>query len=432
MIDNLLKNTSFLLASQIFIMLIGLLSQIIMARLLMPEGRGVYALCIVYSSFVILFTNFGNEFGIRFLLLKKKLNLSDSFMFLIITTVTSIGISFLILSILYTYFNIRIFNKVTADQLLLALIFTVSNIISKQTNVLLTISKEFKKAAFISFFEEAIKLILLFVFLRVFKSVEMALTSVIFGNIIIIIYYFVRFKLYKIDIRNLSFKNLCYIYKYGLRNFFFSFSNLANGHLSIIILGIYLSNEKIGVYSVAFGLISRLQFIPDTLNRIFVPLSTENHQAENVYLKLFSSFLFYLFLVILVFLIIFGNQIVLLLFGVAYIEAGIIVKILSVGFVFKMLAKPIEAYYNEVKGKPEVISIINGISLVCLSIFMLIMSKNYGIIGASIASSVIMTLSYLVLFKVFLITERDSIVGFFDFKKLLNYFKDSYNGKNAN
>ena len=429
MINNLFKNTSYLLVSQISIMVIGLLSQIIMARLLMPEGRGVYALCIVYSSFLILFTNFGNEFGIRFLFLKNKINLSDSFIYLTITTTTSISISFIFLYLLNTYFNIEVFNKVTTYQLLLALIFTVTNIISKQTNVLLTINKEFKKAAFISFFEEALKLILLFVFLSKFKSVEMALTALIIGNLFIIIYYFLRFKLYIINYDNINFNNLLYIYKYGLRNFFFSLSNLANGHLGTIVLSIYLSNEKIGIYSVAFGLISRFQFIPDTLNRIFVPLSNESKQGQNAYLKLFSSFLFYLFLVILVFLLIFSNQIVLLLFGTAYIEAGLIVKILAVGFVFKMLAKPIEAYYNEVKGKPEVISIINGIALVCLSISMFILSKNYGLIGASISSSVIMTLAYLALFNTFLITERESITGFFEFKKLINYFKDLYNGK---
>ena len=100
MVKNLIKNTSYLLISQISIIFIGLLSQIIMARLLLPEGRGIYALCIVYSSSLILITNFGNEFGIRFLFLKNKINISDSFIYLIITTATSFCISFIYFFIL--------------------------------------------------------------------------------------------------------------------------------------------------------------------------------------------------------------------------------------------------------------------------------------------------------------------------------------------
>ena len=423
MINNLFKNTSLLLVSQVVIMLTGLVIQIVMARLLMPEGRGLYALCIVYSSIIVLLTNFGNEFGIRFLLLKKKLNLSESFLFLIITAAISVIISVLILSLFGDFLQTKVLTKVSTYQILLALFFTITTLISKQINVLLTISKEFKKAAFISFFEEVLKLLLLFLLLRQFQTVETALISVIIANTVIILFYMIRFKLYVLSFKNINFFNLKFIYNYGLKSFFMSFSNLANNHLGIIILSIYLSNEKIGVYSVAFGLISRFQFIPDTLNRVFVPLSNENQKEGTDSLKLFSSFLFYLFMAIVIFLFIFGDYIVTLLFGNDYREAGLLLKILSVGFVFKMLSKPIEAYYNEVKGKPVIISIINIFTLILLSVFMLIMSKNYGLIGASIASSFTMILAFTALFISFLIIERESASGFFDFRNLLHQFK---------
>jgi O-antigen/teichoic acid export membrane protein len=237
------------------------------------------------------------------------------------------------------------------------------------------------------------------------------------------LYYLIRFKLYVVNLKNINFLNLKFIYKFGLKTFFNSFSNFANNQLGIIILSFYLSNEKIGIYSVAFGLISRFQFIPDTLNRIFVPFSNDNTQGNNDSLKLFSSFLFYLFLIILIFLLIFSNQIIFILFGSDYAEAGLLLKIISIGFVFKMLAKPIEAYYNEVMGKPGIISMINGSSLILLSILMLIMTKSYGLIGASIASSITMTLAFAVLFISFLIKEHENASGFFDLKKLMYYFK---------
>jgi hypothetical protein len=112
--------------------------------------------------------------------------LSESFLFLIITAIISIVSSVLILYCLDNYLKIKIFNKVTNLQVLLALIFTVCNLISKQINVFLTISKEFKKAAFISFFEESLKLLFMFLLLRQIQSIEAALISVITANVCII------------------------------------------------------------------------------------------------------------------------------------------------------------------------------------------------------------------------------------------------------
>ena len=113
MVNNFFKNSVILLASQVIVMLIGLVIQIIVARLLMPEGRGIYALCIVYSSLIILMTNFGNEFGIRFLFLKKNLNISESFLFLIITAIISLVSSVLILYFFDYLLEIKVLNKIT-------------------------------------------------------------------------------------------------------------------------------------------------------------------------------------------------------------------------------------------------------------------------------------------------------------------------------
>ena len=75
----------------------------------------------------------------------------------------------------------------------------------KADNVFLTISKEFKKAAFISFFEESLKLLFMFLLLRQIQSIEAALISVITANVLIILYYLIRFKLYVVNLKNINY-----------------------------------------------------------------------------------------------------------------------------------------------------------------------------------------------------------------------------------
>lgn len=423
MAKNLIKNSSILLSSQVFIMIIGLVTQIIMARLLLPEGRGVYALCVVYSSFILLFTNFGNEFGIRFLFLKNRTGISEAFAYIVFTAFVSIVISYGVLHVGYSYASFDSISKISYQQFSVAILFCATNFISKQINVLLTISKQFRNAAALSLVEEFLKLILLFVALSYYTMVEVAFLAVTLGNVIAILFYIFKFKLLNKRPTSFCFSDLRFVYNYGLKNFFFSFSNLANGHLGTLILSLFLSNDKIGIYSVAYGLVSRFQFIPDTLNRLFVPISNDARGKDIDILKLFSSFLFLVFFFVVLLILLLGNKIILIMFGVEYLEAGLLIKIFSIGFLFKVMSKPLEAYYNEIKGRPGVISIINGFSLLSFAVCMSFMSKYYGLVGASIATSFIMFLTYFVIVKFFIAQERVSFVSFLNVKQVLIFIK---------
>lgn len=417
---DLIRNSSFLLSSQLVVMGLSLLAQIIMARFLMPTGRGIYAVCIVFSLFSLLFTNFGNEYGVRFLFLKKRISISSSFFYLVFTTILSLIFSFIILKCFNSILIGNFSKEITSTQFICALIYTSTNFISRQTNVLLTISKEFKSAAFISIFEEFLKISILYSILVKFRTVESAFLSLAIGNIIIIMYYFFKLKLYDYKLSEFNFNYLKYIYSYGLRNFIFGFSSLANGHLGTLILSFYLTNEMIGIYSVAYGLISRLQFIPDTLNRLFVPIFDNEMKLPQNAMKIFSISLLLFFLIIITIVIVFGDWIVVFLFGQDYYYSGTLIKIFVVGFLFKILCKPIEAFYNEIIGKPGLMSIINGFSLLILAGLMIFMSNYFGIKGAAIATSLSMFISYLILFGFYLNKEKISFLFFYDFDY---YFK---------
>ena len=179
-------------------------------------------------------------------------------------------------------------------------------------------------------------------------------------------------------------------------------------------------NYKIGIYSVALGLASRLQVLPDTLNRLFVPMSNlENYLIERN-LKYFTSFLFYSLIIVLIFIFLFSENIITLLFGNQYIEASLILKILSTGYLFKVLSKPLEAYYNEIKGTPVIVSKTNALGIVILTISMFLFSKYYGLTGAAIATAMSMLITYMVIFIYHLKNNNTKFIDYYSYKNLFN------------
>ena len=74
---------SYLISSHLVTLMIGLALQVVIARLLLPEGRGEYAICIMFTYMISVFTFFGNEYSIRHMLLKSRCNIHNAFSYLL-------------------------------------------------------------------------------------------------------------------------------------------------------------------------------------------------------------------------------------------------------------------------------------------------------------------------------------------------------------
>ena len=109
-----------------------------------------------------------------------------------------------------------------------------------------------------------------------------------------------------------------------------------------------------------------------------------------------------------------------LLFGIEYIKATFILKILSTGYLFKVLSKPLEALYNEIKGNPLIISKANAFGFFVLIISMFLGSKYYGLTGAALGTAITMLISYLVIFIYHLKNNRTNFLDYYNLENLYN------------
>lgn len=155
--------------------------------------------------------------------------------------------------------------------------------------------------------------------------------------------------------------------------------------LDRIILGLYLTIGDLGLYGIASALV---QMVIDTaqmltgrvLTPIYVKIKKETPEIFRGQLLRVRIFILALTLPILILLVIFGQQIVDLLYPVNYHQTGWMVRLIAAGSVMKVINATMIPMFIAM-GDSYRLMIVQVIQSVLMIILMLIGSKFYGIIG---------------------------------------------------
>ena len=409
---------SFVVLSILVKLAISLALQVFISRELLPEGRGIYAVCIASSTFLLVVTFFGNEFGIRHLLVQKKITPSQAVLYLCVVSFFSFIAALLIAFGLYV-FHFWIFERITLLQSLLALILVFSQLISTQINVFLTIQRKYMAASLVGIGEEFAKLLVLLILFMQIPSVETALVATSIGSILTSVFCVVRFRFLVKDFSGVHLKEVRYILIYGLQSVWLNLSNLSNAQLGTLILSGLMSNERVGLYNLAFGLVARVQVLPDALNRVLVPASIGSDDETRAKMVRLSATALLLFCFAIVPLLgLWNEQIMSYAFGVEYAEAGPVAFVLFLGFMFKVICKPIEAYFNEITGNPMIIAVSQIFSVAAMTVATFLGATTGGLIGASAGSAIALVLSAAILLVVYARFTNQKLHKLLDFGAL--------------
>lgn len=389
-----MRAVSLIVPAQLAKFAIGLAVQIVIARLLLPEGRGVYAISVATSTIILVLTHFGNEFGIRYLLISKRITSSQAFHYLVLTAVMSMIVSFGLIAAA-SLLEIWGSDSVTWQRISLACLFSISQLVTTQINVFLTLRGQYQEASILAVAEETLKLIATSIFLFSVPTVEIALFAAILANMFIASFSIVRYRFLPRDYEAIQIRDIRFIYKYGFESFWLNMSGLMTAHMGTLILSGLMSNSQIGLYNLAFGLVSRLQVLPDAMNRVLVPASMASLDQERRFnmIQISMTGLLAFSLIIAPLLGLLHEPIVILLFGREYAEAGTVAFILFLGFMFKLICKPLEAHFNEIVGVPKVIAAIQIFSIAAMALLTYIGAVTYGLNGAAVGSSVSIAMS---------------------------------------
>jgi O-antigen/teichoic acid export membrane protein len=369
--------------------------KLILARHLGPADYGYYAMIITITSFFTIFSCLGLSDGlVRFIpLYSSKKEYINGYLKIIklIQTVTSLSISFLLIlsaKEITTFFG---FSKEFIDLLYIsALMVPLKVFINSYTAFIIS----FKKT-FISKFGENIvfSFVLLVgsIFLLIFDlDVKFAVICLLIAYIIIFIYYKINSK--KLIVKTEEEKyELKRWFKYSTPLLFASVVGYLINWTDNLVIGKFLTESELGIYSVAFSIAFYLFMGPKLFSGIFLPVMTKYYEEDKLtFKKVFNQlrlWALYFSLIVGSVFIIFSKQILNILFGKEYVPGHTSVIILSISFILTSYF-----YYSEqllqLNDKTTKILLVDILVLILNVAITIPLVNTIGITGAAIGSAI--------------------------------------------
>ena len=380
---------------------LGLVGTIIINRFLGTELKGEYAY--IVNIITILFTIF--NLGIYQSYPFNKRKKLENIKFLYTNLIIKQFILYIIITIigLYCAYILNFIDRNSITVFVISDIFLLLNILSHQLSMITSIeSFKDRTKAFVT--AEVIQFILLVLMYVLYDK------NIYYVLVINIIYHFVYsiVCLIKLNVKiDLKYKNREFMIETIKMGFFptlFTLFLSLNYRLDIIFLRQYvginnITMSDVGLYSVGVQLAQYVWLIPDIFKEVLFNKTAKNDSTNEImYCMKISLAISTLALIIV---LIFGNKLIVLLYGNEYEGAIDITKIIFIGVISMCIFKILNPLYNA-KGKFFENFIILCVSIIINVIFNFILIPTMGTIGAAIASVfgyVICSVVYLLRFK---------------------------------
>lgn len=408
------------LLTQAILIPLGIISSIIIARMLGVEGRGVYAYILLLSSFFIPILSFGYSAGAIYEISTRRFSIQNiSFS----NTLVSIVQATFIAAIIFAAWYFDKLGKTGAQissqiiAIIIALIYTntlvrfsLKNIVADSWFTLDNIIQIFRK----------IIIPLMVIVMIVFFSDKIlgGAIGLLVGSLILLL--ILLFNLYKKYSPTFNF-NLDFVkksYAYGFKGWLGNIAITANTRFDQLVLGIVASAEALGNYSIAVMLSELIWIIPTALGQVIynrIAGDKDNTASLELVKKTHRIVLSFLLLCTLIAALL-GPCLIPFVYGNDFHGAILPFLVLLPGTLImvstKLLAKLFTASgHIAVTNKVQIISSIVSI------ILYLVLIPRMGILGAAIAATIGYIIGAVVFWYFYKKTFNEGLIELFAVKK---------------
>lgn len=385
-----------------------------LAWFLLPEGRGSYAVCLIFSTLLTVALSFGCDAAFIYFVASKRLNISEaitySFVigFFISITAMFTGLAILQLPLSFT-------SKATIGAFLLALAYSPVLLVANIYIQILTSLGQYTIYNLLIVLRELNRLIFILIFVVWFSlGVKGALLASILSDSVIIFltlgFYRLRYNLKLVRPRLIHIKEILF---YGMRYYLGRLSNMVNLQIGTIILAFFATKEEIGLFSVAIALTVKVEMIPDAFFTVLFPKVANDQMGRQNLVAQCARINGIICCILLIILAIFAMPIVKILFSSAFLPSVHLVRILIIGTMARCACKIFVPYLLGTN-HPGIASISVAIGMSTNILLMYILLPVYGLSGAAISVSVNYLISSAILTISFIhfsgLTMRDILV----------------------
>jgi len=386
------------LGSRIFSLFMGMGASIILARVLGPQGRGVYALAMLLPNLIVTLGNFGVASATTYYVARdeipRKVILGNNILL-------SIGIGLLGVLVgggVILFFQQNLFKGVDTFLLFFALAFIPLNFFYSFIRYILLGAQYIKEFNYVqitqtTFFLVALVITLLRFDAGVIGAMESNFLSVLVASLLVF-YWAIQIS-DGIDFA-LDFTYLKQSIIYGFQVHLMNILGFLNYRMDVFLVNWFLGPSAVGLYVISVGLIEKIWMVSQSAGMVLFPkIAAEGNVERN---KKFTPFLARTVLWITalgaIMLAAASKWVILTLYSESFLPAVNVLRGLVIGIVAlsagRILSNALAGY-----GRP-VLNIYTGIVAVITNVVLnLLWVPRYGIVGAAWASSVSYTVSFL-------------------------------------
>lgn len=410
-----LHDAGITLAGRIGALIATIATQSILAWSLGTEGRGSLAVCLLFSTIMVLIFSIGCDIGALYFVSSKRFNISEGYFYsLIFGTVCSLAAMIVGWGIIKT--SIPFFEKASQNAFLLSLWLIPTKLFGTMFHRLLTAVKLFRHYAAITLLRALLQLTLTFCFVRMVQwGVQGAiLATILTGTLIFIICSIVYIHEFDIKLIKPSFKKFAAMLSYGAHYYLGKISNMAKIQIGTVFLAFFATKSDIGLFAISSRLIKLVEMIPEAITTALFPRIAADKDGRKDLVVKTSRISLIVCGGIFSLLTLFTTPLVRIVFSPDFLPAVPLIRILAIGGVLYCMAKIFLSYLVATK-HPGIASVAVMIGVIVNIILLYFLLPKFGVIAAAWAMSanyIISSIIILLLFKRLSGLKYSEIFGF--------------------
>jgi len=386
------KDTALTLVARVIGLGLALLSSVIIARALGPDGTGVYTLAILFPLLILTVANLGLGPATVYYVAQDKYSLKEVFGNSIVMSSIIGAVASLLGLVLVVFFQGWVFPDVPRLYLGLALILVPANLFSQQyVNQILLGARRIREFNAVSIAHKF--LFLLFVFVATVGlglGIGGAIWASILSSLLLCLALFLWLRRIAGGVRFRP--NLAYIrdtLHYGVKAHLGNIIGFLNYRIEVFLLGAFLPVSAVGFYAVAVALAEKLWFVSESASTVLFPtISAERDEQERkAFTPLVSRNILLITAIGASALFFVSPWVIVLLYSGEYLPTVQLFRILLPGIVFlsgaRILANDIAG-----RGKPLLNTYVGAIGLVIQIGLNLAWIPRFGAAGSAWATTI--------------------------------------------
>lgn len=398
-IKSIAKNLSILSFAHILNKILSFFFIVYVARILGPKNFGIFAFASAFTAIFSIISNFGMD-----TIIKRDVSANRSKAQRYFSNYLSMKLllSFLSLFILINIASIINYESLKFWIIIIMGLLIIPNSFDNTLVGLFQAHEEMKYQALSLICENILKIligiVLLYLGYGLLGLIIAIAIGVLFRFFIDLNFVLKRYVQIKLQIDRTFWK---YIFRQSIPLVIASAFTLIYVRIDVVMLSFFKGDEIVGYYSLAYRLLEPFLIIPTIVLTASFPVLSRLYVSSKISFEKLThkllDFLLLLSIPIATIITIFAKEIMLLLYGEAFINSAIALQILiwSIVLIFSS-----QVFVNRiiVIKKQKLIALMSGISVLINIGFNLILIPKYSYIGASIATLITELFVFLFLF----------------------------------